>query len=160
MTRVFSNNPDEFLRWRNIETACEKCGGKGGRTYASTSTWRGGMGGASLTWDVCDECWGSGDAEDHWLDLRRLRNEQDARVAKEAGELLGRRIGAGLRTMLPAIEALCLVLDKEAKRRKPPMGTDFWDHYQWQHVCNGLAGVLREMIKAAYEEAKNANQDR
>lgn len=39
---------------------CDVCLGTGLRTYANTSTWRRGAGGASMTTDVCSSCWGSG----------------------------------------------------------------------------------------------------
>ena len=45
---------------------CSGCGGIGWRTYGDTSTWRGGVGGQSLTDDVCCDCWGSGSASKHW----------------------------------------------------------------------------------------------
>ncbi len=40
--------------------ACQLCDGRGVRVYPSTATWRGGMGGARTTVDVCNGCWGSG----------------------------------------------------------------------------------------------------
>lgn len=45
----------------SLERQCPRCGGAGAYSYASTSTWRGGVGGAMFTPDVCDLCWGSGD---------------------------------------------------------------------------------------------------
>lgn len=51
---------------------CKKCGGVGRRGYASTATWRGGVGGQMLTEDVCNECWGSGKKSAKGADLRRL----------------------------------------------------------------------------------------
>lgn len=62
------------------EDACERCCGIGRRTYGSTATWRGGIGGQALTEDVCDSCWGSGrrskkgwDLRALWAELRTLR---------------------------------------------------------------------------------------
>ena len=50
------------LEWRGIEPGdeCKTCGGSGSRAYGSTSTWRGGAGGQTITGGVCDKCWGSG----------------------------------------------------------------------------------------------------
>jgi len=54
----------EFLVDEN--RCCTGCGGSGYQMYGSTATWRGGVGGQMLTNDVCDMCWGSGDAEKPW----------------------------------------------------------------------------------------------
>ena len=129
-----------FLRHRGVETPCSHCNGLGSRTYGSTATWRGGMGGAAMTKDVCDHCWGSGDENDHWTDLRRLKNEQDVRVHQLAGELLAHRCGIGLNILKPALLELCNELDKFERQRRPrPDGFDT--------VSRCLAGVLRDLIK-------------
>jgi hypothetical protein len=57
------------------DTPCSLCGGRGRRVYGSTSTWREGMGGAAMTADVCDRCWGSGDDSEPFGDLREWRAE-------------------------------------------------------------------------------------
>jgi hypothetical protein len=41
---------------------CAGCAGSGRRTYGSTATWRGGIGGQAITVDTCNRCWGSGDS--------------------------------------------------------------------------------------------------
>lgn len=62
-----------LVRLRGVETLCEKCKGLGSYAYASTATWqRGGAGGQTITLDVCDECWGTGDARRAGADLRRM----------------------------------------------------------------------------------------
>lgn len=55
--------------------ACPECWGIGHRTYASTSGWRGGIGGMSLTDDICDKCWGTGRTDKTGPNLRKLLNE-------------------------------------------------------------------------------------
>ncbi len=45
---------------------CEDCSGSGYKIYGDTSTWRGGIGGAAMTTDVCDKCWGSGSKRRPW----------------------------------------------------------------------------------------------
>jgi hypothetical protein len=64
-----------MLEWRNIEPGreCNKCGGSGGIWYGNTTTWRGGIGGQSMTYGVCNVCWGSGDRYHAWVDLRKLK---------------------------------------------------------------------------------------
>lgn len=68
---------DDMLLWRGIDRVCgdapcKMCGGAGVRAYGNTTTWRGGIGGQMITSDICDKCWGSGNAERPWLNLRRL----------------------------------------------------------------------------------------
>lgn len=134
-------NNEEWLRRRDVETPCSRCRGLGCVWYASTATWRGGLGGASMTQGVCDHCWGSGDEHRHWTDLRKLRAEEDHRVAKRAAELLENRLGVGLRILEPALRELCAELDKFERQRRPrPYGFDT--------VSNCLAKVIREMLDA------------
>lgn len=63
-----------MLEWRDVEHGCEclACGGAGVKSYPSTSTWRGGIGGQAFTTDVCDKCWGSGDRNNAWPSHRAL----------------------------------------------------------------------------------------
>ena len=64
-----------MLRWRGIEKiedACTSCDGSGVKTYANTTTWRGGIGGQALTSDICDTCWGSGNKNRSWANMREL----------------------------------------------------------------------------------------
>ena len=62
----------EFLELRGVDTPCGGCGGFGVRTYGSTAQWRGGIGGQMLTQGICDKCWGSGDDNSPWMNLRDL----------------------------------------------------------------------------------------
>ncbi len=51
---------------------CVDCSGTGAKTYGSTATWRGGIGGAAMTSGACDKCWGTGRTDKTGIDLRRL----------------------------------------------------------------------------------------
>jgi len=107
---------EDHLRWRGIEQACQKCGGTGSRTYGSTATWRGGIGGAAMTDDVCDQCWGSGDANRFWTDLRALEADQERKIAARAASYFtGFTIIEHYR---PAMEVLVLELRKFSRGRK------------------------------------------
>lgn len=64
----------EICDLRSVETPCDRCSGLGVKTYGSTATWKGGVGGQMLTSDVCDSCWGSGDSRKPWTDLRKVRS--------------------------------------------------------------------------------------
>lgn len=66
----------DFLDQRGVEYICERCRGLGTRVYPSTATWCGGIGGAAMTNDICDFCWGSGDKYKHWVNLRKLKRCQ------------------------------------------------------------------------------------
>jgi len=98
-----------------------------------------------ITWDVCDECWGSGDANRSWTDLRRLEAEESARVTARAATLLADSLGMSMSALKPAGLALAQELDKQSRRRKPPLGDGFWEQQHWVIVCSGLAKLLREM---------------
>lgn len=71
---ILTTEQERRLEWRCIEPGneCKTCGGSGVRLYGATSTWRGGYGGQELSHDVCDQCWGSGDATNKWTDIRKL----------------------------------------------------------------------------------------
>jgi hypothetical protein len=133
------------MRWmldhRGVDTPCKRCLGFGSIAYGSTATWRGGIGGCSVTRDVCDHCWGSGDEHEHWPDLRKLRNEERARVHAEAANLLSQRSGVGLSSLRPAIKSIALELHRLSRsRRLRPDG--FGD------VARSLASALEDMVKA------------
>lgn len=67
-------NHQELLDWRSIPEGqhCERCSGSGVICYGSTATWRGGIGGAAMTNDVCNLCWGSGWANRPWINLKKV----------------------------------------------------------------------------------------
>jgi len=79
-----------MLSWRGIDIPCDKCQGSGRHSYASTSTWSGGVGGCMITGDVCDECWGTGDKYKHGVDLRAMRSKY--RALEHKCELLRKRL--------------------------------------------------------------------
>jgi len=67
---------ERFIDWRGIERkadVCLPCQGSGIRAYGSTATWRGGAGGQSVTSDVCDKCWGSGNVSKPFASWRKVR---------------------------------------------------------------------------------------
>lgn len=74
-----------MLALRGVANPCPRCGGIGKYTYPSTSGWRGGCAGMTPTTDVCDKCWGSGDATKKGLDLRLVES-----LLNSHGELLER----------------------------------------------------------------------
>lgn len=58
---------------RGVTNPCPRCCGSGAFAYGSISTWKGGAGGQMITRDVCDQCWGSGEAGAPWTNLREMR---------------------------------------------------------------------------------------
>jgi len=131
----------EFLEWRGIETPCPRCGGAGWRCYGSTSTWRGGAGGVTVTDAVCDHCWGSGDANRPWTDLRTLEATERQRIAEGAASLLARAAGANFSVMRPAVEEIAAELDRLARGRKQRPAF-------FVEACMGLARTLRAGLEA------------
>jgi len=140
-----------FLEQRGVEDPCTRCQGMGTRTYGSTSTWRGGMGGASMTTDVCDHCWGSGDENRKWVDLRVLRNAEDSRVAARAATFLSDRCGFGMSVLNAGLEELSMELDKFEKQRRPrPQGFDV--------VARCLSKALKDMAVASRKEEEQRRE--
>ena len=66
------DNPDVVRIYCPAEFRCEKCCGRGRLAYPTTSTWTGRVGGATVTEDVCDKCWGTGSSEKSGANLRAL----------------------------------------------------------------------------------------
>lgn len=128
------------LRWRGVRTACVTCNGSGGRWYGSGATWRGGAGTATPEHDVCDSCWGSGDAERPWMDLRKHLAEVDMHIAERAVDLLARSVGATMHNTHPAIAVIVDMLDKLANRRGAPAAAHL------PELARGLANTLRRAI--------------
>ena len=78
---------DFVIGWLGIEEICPACSGRGTRGYGSTSTWHGGIGGQMMTGDICDKCWGSGDAKNPWLNLRildRVLTDEQKKTLRQA----------------------------------------------------------------------------
>lgn len=138
---------EQFLRdmheYRGVNVPCKRCGGSGVRTYGSTSTWRGGIGGSAMTSDVCDGCWGSGDAAHKWTNLRKLERKRMDWEAEQCAKWLADRAGISLRATEDGWKHLVSVIEKEARRRKPPEGANpFW----YARTAETLAAVLRELL--------------
>jgi hypothetical protein len=146
----------EMLRWRGIDTPCAKCEGSGRAWYPTTSTWRGGAGGEKPTPDVCDRCWGSGDAVRPWADLRNLESAlhdaQQRRIVDGAAEKLAQRLGlAAPSHCAPYLRALADIADRESRRRKDPDGCDpFW----WRRTLEAIASGLRTLADASEQDAR------
>jgi hypothetical protein len=70
---------EAFLEWREIEPgdACKGCQGSGRMVYSNTSTWHHGMGGQTITSDVCERCWGSGSSSHPWPSWREIHARFD-----------------------------------------------------------------------------------
>lgn len=132
----------EVLRMRCVEEPCTKCHGLGVRGYPSTATWRGGVGGSLITVDVCDACWGTGDADRTGVNLRRLFAEEDARVAARAVTLLGESVGVGMDTMRPAVAALVKELESLSKTKNKPRPPWF------SLACEQVAKALKAGVEA------------
>jgi len=129
-----------------VVTPCPRCLGEGTRVYGNGATWRGGMGVTAMTRDVCDVCWGSGDAESPRQNLRdelaALHAALNAKGAESSGEWLARKLGfeyPTVRRELPVI----------TKRLRTMRGLGFWQGT----LCDRLAGALDEIAKAPASEA-------
>ena len=82
--RDYARSLEYLLQWRGIEPGeeCPQCSGSGYRVYGSTATWRGGVGGQTMTADVCDKCWGSGRLQ-AWPSHRHALTTEETPHAQE-----------------------------------------------------------------------------
>jgi len=144
MSRFNSNllggSIDTFLDWRGVEVPCETCKGKGVQYYPSTSTWRGGVGGARVTLDVCSTCWGTGDKHRKGVNLKELFEKEEQRIAEAAVNLLGNAVGAYLTTTRPAIQELITELERLAQGRKTRPAN-------FNDIVTSLVATLRRAIQ-------------
>jgi hypothetical protein len=131
----------EVLRLRGVEAPCEACHGMGAMWYPNTSTWRYTAGGGS-TRDVCDSCWGTGDADRQGVNLRKMAAEEDARVAARSVVLLGESVGVEMETMRPAVLALVKELESLSKTKNKPRPPWF------SLACEQVAKALRNGLEA------------
>jgi DnaJ-class molecular chaperone len=107
MEYYLKSEVDELLS-RFEGEVCPECGGNGRKVYASTSTFMGGIGGAAMTDDWCDKCWGTGRSDRagpnlkemalKTADARRSTRKQFVQLTKERdkakadlAEALGKR---------------------------------------------------------------------
>lgn len=118
-----------------LKGACEKCKGYGQRAYASTATWRGGMGGSAITTDVCDVCWGTGLKDEHGPDLRKLESRLRKLEAASSRRWFEERIGANLTVIRNAFPTIAIKL----RRMR---GLDF----HTSRAAEVLASALEEMV--------------
>lgn len=150
------NDKKQMMQWRGIrneEDACRMCNGSGRRCYGDTSTWRGGMGGCAMTWDVCDKCWGSGDRYCPGVDLRVLRDQESKRVAERAINLLANSCGVGLAN--GAVWDIVVAIEDLANRAAKPRRGAQKAYNEWTYnMARGLARALRAGIgRPATEES-------
>lgn len=87
----------------SVEDPCPRCSGLGRKSYGNTTGWRGTAGGSMMTTDVCDECWGTGEAHRKGADLRKLYGHLSG-VEKRALDLLG-MCGWAMAAMIPFDQA-------------------------------------------------------
>jgi hypothetical protein len=127
---------------RYVDERCARCGGTGDRLYGSTATWRGGIGGAAMTTDVCDSCWGSGDTANPWDNKREADARTKAEISYGAQMALAAALGADFSLLFPAQRFIADELEKLARKRKLPAWTE------------ELAGMLSKQLRAMAEAAE------
>jgi hypothetical protein len=120
---------------RGVYDPCDSCQGTGVRSYSSTSTWRGGIGGQAFTNGPCDSCWGSGCKYRPWTDLRKLEQGMEAEVQRRAEEWFERKLGSK-RFGEEEFGQLIEVLEKESRKRVNASG-------EYKELCTLLVLVLR-----------------
>ena len=101
-----------------VRTPCTECHGSGRLLYGSTATWRGGIGGCSMTQDVCNVCWGTGCSERKGVDLRALADGEASRVSQRAMEIVSDRLGLKAECIRETVLAIAGEIEALGKSRR------------------------------------------
>ena len=135
----------QILRIRGVNSPCDTCAGYGWRQYSHGSTWRGGMGTAAFCADVCDQCWGSGDANRQGMNLRLMEAKRKAWDADQCYQWLASQLGGSLSLIRPRLGQLAELCEKQERRRKLPDGETDW---AWQSSWHALSEILRRLARS------------
>jgi hypothetical protein len=134
------------LARRAYGVACQECRGYGRRSYSSTSTWRGGMGGASITIGECDICWGTGRTDVTGPDLRMIEQASQEKERefrqKEFEEWIATNIGRRKQDQF-VLRSIIGFLGRESRRRKVPEGAD---EFFYKRACEWLVCFFERIM--------------
>lgn len=131
-----------FVRQRGVNDPCDKCKGLGSYYYSSGATWRGGMGTCAFTWDICDQCWSTGDKYRIGTDIRKLEAQREDWEENQCLEYLARRLGCSLSRLRNRINQLADICEKQANKRKLPEGEET---YWWNSEWTALGRILKRL---------------
>lgn len=112
--------------------ACPTCRGLGTRSYGSTATWHGGLGGCMITDGICDTCWGTGRTDKIGTDLRKLREELREKSVESSRKWFDTAIGSDLTRMRERYLAIA------TKLRKARWKNGYWE----KQAADRIATVL------------------
>jgi cell division protein FtsB len=150
---------DTMLQWRGIEREngdepCRGCNGSGVRAYGNTTTWRGGVGGQVITSDVCDKCWGSGNSENVWVNLKSI-----ARISRKEAELVD--VCGQLRAEVERLRDQVNAKNSEIstlRRERYQIIKSLVDRLQELEDENGTLRRERDQLKAILQQFMSLNQ--
>ncbi len=112
--------------------------------YSSGATYHGGAGTASLAYDICDKCWGSGDEGEPFDNLRERNERWKQKVAAAGIESITKSLGHCVEPF--HLEHIAEGIAALGRKRKLPDGASpFW----WSMYCNMFAAHLRGIAIAA-----------
>jgi hypothetical protein len=97
------------------------------------------MGGQTITVDVCDACWGSGERDRPWANLRTMRNDIERMVAERAVDALARAAGATLQTTRKEVAEIAEILRTASRKR----GKSIW----FGPLAKSLADLLDRAVQ-------------
>jgi len=126
------------LKRRGVDVPCEKCKGLGTFGYGSGSTYHGGMGVASIKFDVCNQCWGTGDKNKIGTNIKELETAQHQWEKEECVRYLSYSLGVTLPSMTKAIGELADFAEKQSRKRK----LDFFKSNNWYSLSKILRGLI------------------
>lgn len=118
---------------RNVHTPCERCKGLGHCSYSNGATYHDhSVATQAFQDDICDHCWGSGDAHSPWTNVLELERSEKDWEEEQCLKYLAQRSGATLPRIKSRFLQLADMCAKESRRRKLPDGeSPFWWSMEW-----------------------------
>lgn len=99
------------------------------------------MGASAVTIDVCDVCWGSGDAHSPGENLQEWRDREQRLMVESSSRWLRDRLGADISSLRSMLAFLAEEVERLSRKRKVPDGMDeFW----FRRAMELFSSVLRE----------------
>jgi len=96
-----------------------------------------------MTTGICDVCWGSGDATNHWYDLRKSMRRQADWENAQVETYLCRQLGIHRGRMAEHLMSVVEFCRRQSRRRVLPDGLNA---YFWVREWENLAATFRKLV--------------
>ena len=131
-------------RAKRIFKICDRCRGLGTYMYGNGATYRRGMGVASMTIDICDQCWGSGDADRTLTNIKELEDGIKRIRDDSAFQYIARYFGLNFLSLKKRFLQLADIAEAQTRKRKIPEHEDAW---QWNRDWETIAVLIKKLCQ-------------